>query len=167
MTDRRGVSTVVDVSLCLLLVSAAAVTLVTATPPPRRPHDSGRPLAATLAASDAAVTYHVGTPNGVATRRAEGTIVELLAGAVRVRRRPGRVRGYVPAVRRVVNRTLRRAPGRAGVTAVGRTDDGRSVRVSAGRRPPPGTDADAVRITVPGHGPDARPVRVVVRTWSP
>lgn len=153
----RGVSTVVDATLCLLLVSAAAVTLagVDAEPDPRPP-DAGR-VAEALTVTTATVEYRL--PAGPVAedrprnRTANGTLAALLADAARVDRRADG--GFATSVRAHVARWLRQFPG------------GVQVRVAADRRqplvvggsPPHGAAVDAATLRFDG-------MRVVVRRWS-
>lgn len=153
----RGVSTVVDASLCLLLVSAAALTLagVDAGPEPRPP-DADR-VADALAATTATVDYRL-PPGAVAedrprNRTARGTLAALLADATRVDRRADG--GFVAAVQAHVERWLRRFPGGAQVRV--RVGDRQPLVV--GGSPPPGAEVDAATLRFDR-------ALVVVRRWS-
>jgi hypothetical protein len=70
VTD-RGVSTVLDAALCLLLVSGAVATLahVRTDPEPSRP-DTADETADRLGASTARVNYALATPDGDVERSA-------------------------------------------------------------------------------------------------
>lgn len=143
----RGVSTVVDVSLALLLVSASVVTFIAATPPERE-DSRARGAAALVAATTGRVEYSGGN--------ASGTVAGLLVDATA----PTTPEGFRDAVRRRAERTLRRVPGPAQVTV---RPQGEGQRVEVGAAPPQSADIDAAAFTV---GRNGTPVRVVVRTWS-
>jgi hypothetical protein len=149
----RGVSTVVDVALALLLVSASVVVVVAASPPaPQQGHD-----ARTLTTLLTATTARVPVPGGAAS----GTVAGLLADAAALG--PSRA-GFADAVRDRVNRTLRHVTDPAQVIArpVGGGD---AVRV--GDRPPPTADVAAVSVVVPPRDREhGTAVRIVTRTWS-
>ncbi|MFB6217857.1 MAG: hypothetical protein ABEH77_01570 [Halobacteriaceae archaeon] len=150
MAVARGVSTVVDVSLALLLVSASVATLVAATPPEREQSRAGaRTTAALLAATNARIDYRGGN--------ASGTVAGLLADAT-ANDTPD---GFRSAVRRRAARTVRTVPVHGQVTA---RPVGGGRRIAVGNPPPPSADVDAAAFTV---GRNGTPVRVVVRTWSP
>lgn len=143
VTD-RAVSTVLDVSVCLLLVGAATLTLSTA--PVAGPDPSaGRAeeLATTLAGSTATVTYR--------QRTARGTYAGLLADAARTDARPGlgrdAFRGAVVAATRPV---LGGDGWRAQVVVTWRPYEGADVgRVVVGEAPPPSADVHAATTLVP------------------
>lgn len=163
MSDRRGVSTVVDVTLCVLLVGAAAAVLVGAGVPADRPAPvaDARAAAGIVTASTATVPYRV---HGE-TRTANGTLAHLLVAAAArdARARPGDgVRAFHVGVRRVVRRALDAVPGPMQAVARWRPPSGG--RVTVGEDPPPGAQVDAAVVRVPFASENAR---VVVRTWSP
>lgn len=153
----RGVSTVVDATLCLLLVSAAALTLagVDSGPNPQSP-DAGR-VAEALAATTATVDYRLPAgavaENRPRNRTARGTLAALLGDAVRVDRRTDG--GFVAGVRARVERWLRRFPG--GVQVRAAVGDRRPLVV--GGTPPPGVRVDAATLRFDR-------ALVVVRRWS-
>ncbi len=167
----RAVSTVLDVSLCLLLVSASALTLAT-TPAREDATDGTAPEVADetadlLATSTATVTYRSTSPSASAersaasaatprNRTAHDTLAGLLASAVAAKSSRNAT-AFVGAVTTRVGRTLRRADIRAQVVAHGSPGD--STRVVAGREPPPDADVSAAAVAVRG-------VTVSVRTWS-
>jgi hypothetical protein len=159
----RGIATALDAMLCLLLVSAAVVTLVTvpAALPVSAPPTDAHGVAGLLAAGTVTVTYGNETANG--------TYANLLADAAAVRaREPGnRSPAFVAAVRRAVDRIRRDVAAETQILAVWRPAPDRPVgaRVRIGPASPPGTDVEASSFVVPLRG--RAQVRVVVRTWSP
>lgn len=151
----RGVSTVVDISLCLLLVSAAVATLATATPPAPEDDARARTAASVVATGTLSVTYDV---NGT-ERRANGTAAELLAAAAVLSAPPNGSTGAA-FVSRVRNRTRTRLAGFDGrVQVVARWTPYRDAPVSGavrvGAAPPPVADVDAVTFVVPRERVDA------------
>ncbi|MFC7044895.1 hypothetical protein ACFQH6_05170 [Halobacteriaceae archaeon GCM10025711] len=149
----RAVSTVLDVTLALLLVSAGTVVLATA---PSPPNDTGpgpaRTAANLLSTTDATVEYRHSTGGAEPERRtANGTVATLLADAALVDARTGGTPPFVERVENATERTVRRVTPRAQVVAVWTPYPGAPVvgRVAAGRRPPPDADVDAVTLTVP------------------
>lgn len=152
-------STVVDAALCLLLVSAAAVTLADVGAPAAAP-DRSDDVAATLAATTATVEYTLAPDHQVCRnssacdRRTTGTLAGLLATAtVRNATVDGRrlSRAHVDfrrAVRRAVARVL---PPRTQVIARWRPYAGAHLRaaVSVGPTPPPEATVNAATIGVP------------------
>lgn len=165
----RGVSTVLDATLCLLLVSASALTLANA---PLESEaelkidaESADETAELLTTSTARVTYSAGD----GTRTAHDTLAGLLASAVQADDRTAESDDtvsaanstFVEAVAERLNRTLRQTDA--------------SVQVVA-RRPADWNGTAESRIVV-GDGPPrnaavhaagfvARDVRFTVRTWS-
>lgn len=158
----RAISTVLDASLCLLLVSASALTLVDiSTENGSNPRTSDE-TAELLATTTAQVSYEVRDEN----RSAHDTLAGLLATAAAASGRGGdsqtvSAARFERAVTERVNRTLRRTPNTAQVVA--RRASPRPAthgeRVIAGRRPPPKTDVHAAVFSVSN-------VRITVRTWS-
>jgi len=148
----RAVSTVVDVSLAMLLVSAAAVALVAI------PHDEPDPpdpdaAARTVLASTVTVSY------GQADQRtASGRVSTVLAHAAVAADRDARPR-FVAAVEAAAGDVLEAAGGR--IELVASTGD---ERVRVGPRPPPDASVAAATHEVPTNGTT---VTVTVRTWSP
>ncbi|WP_137283345.1 DUF7284 family protein [Halorussus salinisoli] len=178
----RAISTVLDVSLCLLLVSASALTLA-GTPSAGTPlasesgatlgPDTADEIAEQLAASTARVTYDAGNR----TRTAHDTLAGLLASAaVADARRTART-GFVQAATTRVGRAVRRRAVRqaatqhaavrnpaVGVQVVARRSSSTANsttrgRVVAGDTPPPAADVHAATFEVRG-------VELTVRTWS-
>ena len=178
--EARAVSTVLDASLCLLLVTASAVTLA-GMPDPPQGREAGRELAPRsadrvadlLATSTARVTYAVGGQDRSGTRTAHDTLAGLLASAARAdagrggsRSEPANANAtvdFVTAVADRVSRALRRTDSGAQVVARWPASRERSTsaagRVTAGERPPPGSDVHAARLVVADVG-------LTVRTWS-
>lgn len=178
----RAISTVLDVSLCLLLVSASALTLV-GTPtreeglgPAVAPEEADR-TAALLATSTASVTYRssssfsppasaersAASAAGPRNRTAHDTLAGLLASAVAANASRTST-SFVRAVTTRVGRALREAGIKARVVArpastSSSTPTDRSARVVAGPAPPPDADVSAAAFAV-------RSVSVSVRTWS-
>lgn len=149
----RAISTVVDVSLAILLVSAAAVALVAIPSDDPAPPDPDA-AARTVLASTATVEY--GPADGQTTT---GRVSTLLAQAAVAADR-GTASGFVAAVERAADGVARATGGRVEVVA---TAGAATLRV--GTRPPPG----AAAVTATTHAVDANgtTVSVTVRTWSP
>ena len=176
---------VLDVCLALLLVSAAAVTLVGVDTPAERDDDGDAAgVADSLATTTAAVEYTLdpeagttATPSPEADRVAHATLAEHLArAAVRSASVDGRtlspaVAGYRRAVRATVADAL---ASRTEVRAVWRPIPGVDVgsRVRVGPTPPPTATVHAARFSIP-VGPagertgTATPARVTVRVLFP
>lgn len=160
----RAVSTVLDATVFLLLVTASASTLTgtfPATPTDRIAAESADETVETLATSTARVSYAVGDQD----RTAHDTLAGLLASAARADAGAvspdARSAAFVRAVTDEVNRTL----GRVGVgvqvwtrwsSSGSAPTDG---RLAAGRTPPSDADVHAAELVV-------RQVRLTVRTWS-
>ena len=88
MTANRAVSSVLDVTVCLLLVSASAVTLTHVSPTPERePPDEADAVLETLLTATTWVNYTLSTtgstqqPHDTYNRSAHGTTAGLLAAA--------------------------------------------------------------------------------------
>lgn len=161
-------STVLDGVLCLLLISAAVVTVTTATP--HEPAGAGRAddVASTLATTTATVNYTLaspGTGDGVSTsggRTAHGTLAELLARAAIARASVGGQQlshardGLVRRVEQTVGAAVRANHTR--VTAAWRPYPGASIggRVAVGATPPPNVPVHAATLTVPSGFPSRR-----------
>ncbi|MFB6138293.1 MAG: hypothetical protein ABEJ42_08170 [Halobacteriaceae archaeon] len=152
----RGVSTVVDVSLCLLLVGASVGVLVAA--PDRHSTDppSPRPVATVLGTATGSVP--VDAPGGRATVREP--LAGLLASAAAKRGDEG-ARPFVRAVRERLVEALSSVSGPVQVIATA-PDGG---RVVVGPSPPPGVTVAAVSLAVPTGARGL--ARVTVRRWSP
>ena len=162
----RAVSTVLDASLCLLLVSASAVTLagtptgnlIRAGSNPAIDPDTADRTAELLATSTARVSYAVADDS---TRTTHDTLAGLLARATRADVR-GTSDEFVRAVTEEVNRTLRRhtATDIDVQVSARRVGDGANTgRITAGKSPPPTADVHAARF-------ELRETRLAVRTWS-
>lgn len=150
MSAHRAVSTVVDVALCMLLVSASVGVLATADPPEATTENRPPPrdVAGVMGAATAEITYTVDSRNRVA----RGTLADLLAHVARIDARAGgATSGFRAGVRRETARTLDSVAGPAQVVAVWRPYPGaeRTGRVAAGEEPPPGANVAAASITVP------------------
>lgn len=150
----RAISTVLDASLALLLVSAAAVALVTIPGGSQSPPDPDA-AASTVLASTATATYQ--TADG-SHRNVTGRVSTLLAQAAIATRDDSNER-FVDAVEAAVDDVLARADGRIAVVATAG-----SGRVRVGERPPPSASVAAVTRDVPLQQGTAT---VTVRTWSP
>ena len=166
----RAVSTVLDTSLCLLLVSASVVTLVGIPTDDEGDSDSDADADAAdetaelLATTTAQVTYGAGDENWTA----QNTLAGLLATAAAVQSRPASdsqgisAERFERAVTERVNRTLRRFGGDAQVVVQSEPparDDSPGGRVVAGRRPPADADVHSAVFSVSS-------ARLTVRTWS-
>lgn len=138
----RGVSTVVDAALCLVLVSASALTLVGAAPPSPPQPNAARPAAALLAASG--------------TNGSEETAALLLADAALAD--VSGASGALPAARTATRRTLRGVGTRTQVIARWRPyPNATGGRAAVGHRPPPRVAVDAVTVVVPLREIDCTP----------
>jgi hypothetical protein len=163
-------STVLDGLLCLLLVSAAVVTVTTATP--REPADEGRAsdVASTLATTTASVNYtltprfgttRVDTPDAddPFDRTTHGTLAELLARAAVARMTVGDERLWHArdGFERAVVRTVRGAihANHTQITVVWRPYPESSVvgRLVVGNQPPPDRPVHAATVEVPSGFP--------------
>ncbi|GAA0293102.1 DUF7284 family protein [Halarchaeum salinum] len=162
MSHRRGLSTVLDVAVCVLLIGGAVTTLSTIVPTDP-PADSAPGATARTALDSTAVV-----PVGDTTVR--GSIAALLADAAVARSARIAPPGYVRAVERVATRRLANATRRASLTASWRPDDPcRTTALTVGTPPPPGGAVDAVTLVVPtGNGTTCgdAPVHLTLRTWS-
>jgi hypothetical protein len=147
----RAVSTVLDVTVCLLLLSAAVGTLLLADPlsVDHSADETAEQLAVTTAtASD---------PGGATARRVYGTHAELLAraavGNLTIAGQPvaPTTDGFRAAVRERVDRVLDRAPARTAVTARYRPYPGAPIegRVTVGPVPPERATVSTARLSVP------------------
>lgn len=187
----RAISTVLDVTLALLLVSAGTVVVATTPPPEDTGPSSARTAANLLSTTDATVEYRrPAGSTGRTQRTVNGTVATLLADAALVDARTGGTATFVERVENTTERTVRRVTSRAQVVAVWTPYPGAPVagRVEVGPRPPPDADVAAVSLTVPvgttagaafatdqpqdtapdGFGPLARTVsRDVVETLFP
>lgn len=170
--DERAISTVVDVSLCLLLVSAAVGTLALPPAATGAPHEGPDPSATVeaLATGTVSVTYDLDTgglaavgeevgTTGEVERVAHGSYAALLAEAavenatLAGRELSGASDGFE---RRVAERTLtamRATGGRTRVTATWAPYPGAPTRgvASAGPRPPADASVAAASLTVPSR----------------
>jgi len=160
----RAVSTVLDVAVFLLLVSAAVATLAVpaAEPPPSRAGET----AETLAESTGNVTYGAGMPSGdvvAPTRTASGTHAELLArGAMANLTLDGTSLSpaagpFRTAVRKEVETALAWSSARVGVVATWEPYPDAPIhgRFAAGAQPPVGVDVSTATLSVPVSTADA------------
>ena len=149
----RAISTVLDASMAVLLVSAAAVALVTIPGDGSRPADPDATARAVLA-STANATYHAQSGR---KRSASGRVATLLGHAVVAKHRSTNPR-FVRAVETSVTDVLAELDSPVTVSA---TSGG--TRITVGARPPPSASVAAVthRVTVGNTS-----VFVSVRTWS-
>ena len=148
----RAVSTVVDVSLAILLVSAAAVALVTI---PGDEPDPPDPDAAARTVLASTVTVDHGQDDD---RVASGRVSTLLAHAAVAADRDPRPR-FVAAVAAATGEIVRDAGGRIELVA-----GARDATLRVGPRPPPDAAVAATTYDVPTN---ETTVTVTVRTWSP
>lgn len=149
----RAISTVLDASMAVLLVSAAAVALVTIPGDGPRPADPDA-AARTVLASTASATYHAQSGR---KRSVSGRVATLLGHAVVSKDRGANPR-FVRAVEAAVADVLAAQGGLVAVTA-----SAGDARVTVGPRPPPSASVGAVthRVTVGNAS-----AFVSVRTWS-
>jgi len=153
----RALSTVLDVSVFLLLVSASVVTLSLAQPPAVTETDVDE-TATVVTSTTLAVEYEIDGER----RRAHGTMATLLArGAVASATVDGKrlstaSNGYRETVRDAARARLA-APDRTQVAVRWRPYDGAPVRgeMVVGPDPPEGVDVHAATTTVPAPVPRA------------
>jgi hypothetical protein len=141
----RAVSTVLDVAVCLLLVGAAAATLLAA-PAPVDP--DARPEAATTTSTVATVTTTVPAADD---RRAHDTVAGHLGrAAVTDVRIDGETLGRSGYPTAVANETASLTPDRVFVTATWEAYPGAPLagNVSVGAEPPPDADVATRALTV-------------------
>ena len=174
----RGISTVVDVTLFLLLVSAAVLT-VTAATGTGTTDSSDAPvrdeaLIETLVTTTATVHYDLGVDSGTnesITRVTHGSLAELLAEAalasVAADDQPlsPYSADFVEAVTRVVRSTV---GGRTQVVATWTPHPGSTLagRVQVGSAPPPDATVHAATLAVDSGYPDGRPPATAVANGS-
>ncbi|WP_135807293.1 DUF7284 family protein [Halorussus marinus] len=153
----RGISTVLDASVCLLLVSASALALV-GIPADESDPDRADEAAETLASSTARVSYDDGS------RTAHGTLAGLLAATAVRNATLGESRlladtGLARAVTERVERSLGRVEYHR-VQVIARWEPFPSAslrgRVAAGPTPPPGVDVHAAAFSVSSGLPSVR-----------
>lgn len=143
-------STVVDVSLAVVLITASVVTLVAATPPPDEYDGDARKVASLIAAASVEVDYDDGT--------ASGTLAGLLADTAL----PDPPENFETAVHRETRETLLNVSTPAQVSAA---PLGGTRETTVGGRPPPSATVATTTFVVPAAR-NRTPVRIVVRTWS-
>lgn len=152
MSD-RAVSTVLDVSLSLLLVSAAVLTLLTA-PTPEHDPAAGRAeeIATTLTGSTATVSYDTEEEN----RTVHGTRAGLLADAAVSNRTPSSDRRLRSAVANATEPVLSGPRWQGQIVAIWRPFEGANdvAAVRVGGVPPDRVDVHSATMTVPsGYDP--------------
>ena len=162
----RAVSTVLDVSLFLLLVSAAVGTLVLANPPEPTETDADE-TAELLASSTLSVEYDIRGE----TRRAHGTMGSLLARAATadasMNGRPlSSMDGSFRETVRTGVRERLAAPNRTRVVARWWPYRGAPLggTVTVGPTPPPGTDVHTATVSVPAPVQDSAPAAVAAES---
>lgn len=139
----RGVSTVLDVAICLLLVGAALATLGTAPNAGTDEGPSADRTAHTIATATTGITVNQDTRHAtLATHLGRATVI-----AATLDSRPLTGTSYPGAVR---NATAAEIPHRAFVTARWTPYPNASLTggLSAGRDPPPSADVAATTLTV-------------------
>lgn len=149
----RALSTVLDASMAVLLVSAAAVALVVIPGDSPRPADPDATASAVLA-STASATYHARSGR---QRTASGRVATLLGHAAVSKDRNASPR-FVRAVESSVADVLDDVDRPVALTATAG-----DARVVVGPRPPPSASVDAVAHRVAVGNASAL---VSVRTWS-
>jgi hypothetical protein len=159
--SNRGVSTALDATLCLLLVSAAVVALVTV-PGGDATADAPGDVRSTAGALGASTATVEGS-NGSSTR----TVANHLADAALLDASDRSAPAFEAGVRKATERTLATVPGETAVVAVAR-DGNRSVgRFAVGDSPPSAATVESSSFSVPAPGSErAERVRIVVRGWS-
>ncbi|WP_435098247.1 DUF7284 family protein [Halarchaeum sp. P4] len=163
MTADRGLSTVLDVAVCVLLVGAGVVALTAAVPDESVPATTD-PTATARAVLDSTATVTV------ANETVRGTLATLLVDAA-VADGHARAPDYADAVSVVATRRLANTTRTAAVTASWQPDAPcRAAVLAVGPTPPVGAAVDAVTLTVPttnATGCGRASVHLTVRTWSP
>jgi len=163
----RAVSTVLDVSLCLLFVTASALTLV-GTPVADRSNPDSAPdiadeVAEVLTTATASVSYGVGDRN----RTAHDTLAGLLASAALADANSASALEFRSVTTQRVTRALGAFDVAVQVVAdptpvgdsISSADSARDGIFVVGTPPPPNADVHAARVPVRG-------VKFTVRTWS-
>ncbi|WP_440008820.1 DUF7284 family protein [Halomicrococcus sp. SG-WS-1] len=156
----RAVSTALDATLCLLLVSAAALTLVHADAPDRAAPDPAESVATTLTTATAQVNYTLSTADGRRYRRsAHDTVAGLAAAcaagdvAVADAERARRTGGFERALDRKLRRFDVASDRTRRVQVVARwepyPDASVAGRCVLGPSPPPDADVHAASVTLP------------------
>ncbi|WP_162224513.1 DUF7284 family protein [Halorussus amylolyticus] len=166
MVVTRAISTVLDASVCVLLVSASALALASAPVDQRSDPDTADRTAELLATSTAQVEYEVGdsaSSDRVASRTVHDTLTGLLATVAVTSARVGDSRiadagAFERAVADRVNRTLRRSETSAQVRAdwEPHSDSTLGGEVVAGETPPPDADVHAATLSVSSDLPTVR-----------
>lgn len=167
----RAISTVLDASLCLLLVTASALTLVGTPLASETNPDAADETVEALTTTTARVTYAVGEQDRSThqERTVHDTLAGLLAATVLADanesttafQRNATSTAFQQAVTARVTRAVRRPDVGVQVIARPRGDDQSASgnRVTAGENPPPDVDLHAAAVEVLA-------VRLTVRTWS-
>lgn len=169
----RAVSTVVDVAVCLLLVSASVLLLVTAPAPADPAPDRADETADVVASATTTVHYSLRpseegafylVPNGTYDRTTRDTVANLLAAAA-VRDAelhgepfPGRDGTLAPSVANATEQALRTVTDEVQVRATWTPYRGAplSGTVVVGDTPPPAARVHAATLVVPSGMPSAR-----------
>jgi hypothetical protein len=154
VTD-RAVSTVLDVSVSLLLVGAAMLTLLSApTAGPDPAAGRAEEVATTLAGSTATVSYEAAGE----TRAAHGTMAGLLADAAVSNRTPGDGAAFRAAVASATRSSLGGTGWRGEIIATWRPYEGAddAARMRVGRTPPVGVSVHAATMEIPSGLPPVR-----------
>ncbi|WP_423745525.1 hypothetical protein V5735_06025 (plasmid) [Haladaptatus sp. SPP-AMP-3] len=160
----RGISTVLDVTLCLLLVSASAFVLVGA----KRPQSTARTRTAestanVLTTSTAGLNYTIRTDDGAIRRTTRGTLAGLLGQAALAN---ASVRGAElsrtndPFEHAVARRVRERLDHPSRMQLLVRWEPYRNAhlrgRFAVGKSPPPRVDVHAAETTLPNKFPAVR-----------
>lgn len=155
MSSERGISTVVDVMLCLLIVSAAIGMLVYMEDEQDESPETAGDTAAILGTATASIEYTPSAGEPVDTRTDYGTIASLLAKAAVLN---GTVKGeplttgdaYQQAAKRAAEQKLVSIEDGTEITARWEPIENGSLqgKITVGERPPPGADVDAAVLTV-------------------
>lgn len=180
MTD-RAVSSVLDVTVCLLLISASALTLTHATTTPDRDGKNRADTTLEILTTSTAWVEYEPTPTSDSNRTAHGTLANLVAAGVASNdsrhdeSAASQPDGYRPAVVRAVRKVAIRIDVRMQVIARSPPSSEPSARgrFVVGPSPPQSADVRAASTTVP-WGPTETAqsgsigeIRLTVRTWSP
>gem|GEM_PF-3409215 len=141
MAVARGVSTVLDVGLACLLVTASATLLITTVPSTPAPPAADRVGRALLPSTVTVETHE---------QPLETSVADLLVDAANNG-------GLTPPVRRIIQNRTRAIHARTQLYVTGSTE---RTTVRLGPDPPPGVAIDAAVFRLGNSS------RIVVRTWS-
>ncbi len=171
LTTTRGISTVLDVTLCLLLISAAAGVLVTGMETQTDTDKRADTAAELVGTSTASILYAEDHQTGQ-NRTDYGTIAGLLGQAAvmnaTIDDEPiAPVPGYQQAVDGATENVRPMIPGRVQLQAHWRPLQNGPIEgtVTVGQSPPPGRTVHTATMTVPRAAPVDRDNQTAVASW--